>query len=62
MGTDEQKAFSLLDQWLEKAYLRKTGNRGHYNEFEYEVNPFLEDGISKLKPTKINQNWIDGYQ
>ena len=60
MGTDEQKSFSLLDQWLEKGYLRKTGNRGHYNEFEYEVNPFLEDGISNLKPTKINKNWIDG--
>jgi len=60
MGTDDQKAFSLLDQWIEKGYLRKTGGRGQYNELVYEINPFLEKGISELKPSKINQNWIDG--
>lgn len=60
MGTDEQKAFSLLDQWLEKSYLRKTGDRGHYQELVYEINPFLEKGISELKPSKINQHWIEG--
>lgn len=60
MGTDEQKAFSLLDQWIEKGYLSKTGERGQYHELVYEVNPFLEKGINELKPSKINQNWIDG--
>lgn len=60
MGTDEQKAFSLLDQWLEKGYLRKTGGRGHYQELVYEVNPFLDKGMKELKPSKIDQNWIDG--
>ena len=60
MGTDEQKSFSLLDQWLDKGYIRKTGERGHYNELVYEINPFLEKGINNLKPSKINQSWIDG--
>lgn len=60
MGTDEQKAFLLLDQWLDKGYIRKTGERGHYNELVYEINPFLEKGINNLKPSKINQSWIDG--
>lgn len=60
MGTDEQKAFSLLDQWLEKGYLRKTGDRGQYNELVYEINPYIEKGLSELKPSKINKNWING--
>jgi len=60
MGTDDQKAFSLLDQWLDKGYLRKTGERGNYNELVYEINPFLDKGIKDLKPSKINQSWIDG--
>ena len=45
MGTDEQKSLFLLDQWLEKGYLRKTDERGHYQELVYEINPFLEKGI-----------------
>lgn len=60
MVTDDQKANSLLDQWLEKWYLRKTGERGNYQELVYEINPFLDKGINNLKPTKINQNWITG--
>ena len=36
MGTDDQKARSLLDQWLDKGYLRRTGERGDYNEHIYD--------------------------
>jgi tetratricopeptide (TPR) repeat protein len=60
MGTDEQKSISLLDQWLDKGYLKKTGNRGHYNELEYEINPFLENALENIKPTKINESWLSG--
>ena len=62
MQTDEQKAFSLLDQWLEKAYLRKTGDRGAYNEIVYEINSYLEKGLKALKRTKLPTKWIDGIE
>jgi hypothetical protein len=62
MQTDEQKAFSLLDQWLEKGYLRKTGDRGTYHEIVYEINPYLEKGLKALKKTKLPTKWIDGIE
>jgi len=52
MGTDEQKSLSLLDQWLNKGYVRKTGDRGYYSEHIYELNPLILRNISKLKPKK----------
>jgi tetratricopeptide (TPR) repeat protein len=62
MGTDEQKALSLLDQWIEKGYLRKTGQRGNYQEHVYELNPFLFAELPHLKPKKLNQRWIQGLE
>jgi len=60
MGTDDQKARSLLDQWLDKGYLRRTGERGDYNEHIYEINPYLAKALTELKPTKINPKWVTG--
>ena len=62
MLTDEQKSLSLLDQWLEKGYLRKTGDRGVYNELIYEINPYLEKGLKVLKKSKVPSKWIDGIE
>jgi len=60
METDDQKALSLLEQWLDKGYLRRTGERGYYNEHIYEINPYLKKGLATLKPTKINPRWVTG--
>lgn len=62
MQTDEQKANSLLDQWIDKGYLRKTGDRGNYGELVYEINPHLEKGLKELKKSKIPSKWIDGIE
>jgi tetratricopeptide (TPR) repeat protein len=62
MGTDEQKALSLLDQWLNKGYVRKTGDRGDYGEYVYEFNPFLLKELIKIKPKKINPDWLKGIE
>jgi tetratricopeptide (TPR) repeat protein len=62
MSTDDQKASSLLDQWLKKGYIRKTGDRGAYGEYIYEFNPFLLKELNKIKPTKINPQWLKGLE
>ncbi len=62
MGTDDQKAQSLLDQWLEKCYLRRTGERGSYQEHIYELNPFLFKELARLKPKKLNPQWMRGIE
>lgn len=62
METDEQKSLSLLDQWLNKGYVRKTGDRGDYNEHIYELNPLILKNISKFKPKKINTLWLKGIE
>jgi hypothetical protein len=62
MQTDEQKSLSLLDQWIEKGYLRKTGDRGNYGELVYEINPYLEKGLKGLKKSKVPSKWINGIE
>jgi len=62
MQTDEQKANSLLDQWIDKGYIRKTGDRGNYGELVYEINPHLEKGLKGLKKSKVPSKWINGIQ
>jgi len=60
MGTDQQKADSLLEQWLAKGYLRETGDRGYYNERVYELNPLLSKALADITPAKVNPKWIAG--
>jgi len=62
MQTDEQKSLSLLDQWIEKGYIRKTGDRGNYNELVYEINPYLEKGLKGLRRSKVPAKWIKGIE
>lgn len=62
MQTDEQKSLSLLDQWIEKGYLRKTGDRGNYGELVYDINPYLEKGLKGLKKSKVPSKWINGIE
>lgn len=62
MSTDEQKALSLLEQWLGKGYVRKTGERGDFGEYIYEFNPFLLKELIKIKPKKINPDWLKGIE
>ncbi len=59
MGTDDQKAQSLLQQWLDKGYLYKTGDRGQYNELVYEINPHISSAIQVTEPQNVNENWIN---
>ena len=62
MSTDEQKALSLLEQWLRKGYVCKPEDRGTYGEYVYEFNPFLFNELVKIKPKKINQQWLKGIE
>jgi len=62
MGTDQQKASSLADQWLEKAYIRRTGERGPHNEHIYEINPYLRKAIDRVEGTKVPKQWSTGIQ
>jgi len=64
IGTDEQKAESLVEQWLEKGYIRRTGERGEHGEHIYQINPHLEDGLrtsDKAKErTRVPGAWVEG--
>ena len=60
MKTGEQIAQSLLDQWLDKGYLRKTDKRGEHLETVYEINPYLEEQLNNLKILKMPNKWIEG--
>lgn len=62
IGTDDKKAESLRDQWVEKGYMRNTGERNEYSTVIYEINPYLEEFIKKNTPIKLNQQWFDGFE
>lgn len=62
IGTDESKASSLADQWMEKGYIRRTGDRGSYGEHIYEVNPYLKDALQRVQKLDVPKKWLDGFQ
>lgn len=62
MQTDEQKAESLREQWIDKNYIINTGQRGEHYEYVYEINPFVEKAISEIKFKTINPNWLIGIE
>lgn len=62
MRTDEQKSRSLVEQWLRKGYIRRTGKRGTYGEHIYQINPYLQEGLKQVQHTKIPKSWIVGFE
>lgn len=62
MSTDDSKATSLKDQWIQKGYILATSNRDSNRTNIYEINPYLEAALNKIKPIKINQQWFDGFE
>lgn len=62
MQTDEQKAESLREQWLDKYYIINTGQKGNYYETVYEINLFLEKALINLKKNEVNPNWIKAIE
>jgi len=62
IGTDELKADSLKKQWIEKGYIRDTGERGDYSVHVYEINPYLQKFLQKSTPVQINKEWFDGFE
>lgn len=62
IGTDESKASSLADQWMEKGYIRRTGDRGSYGEHIYEINPYLKDALQCVQKLDVPKKWLDGIQ
>lgn len=62
MQTDEQKSRSLVEQWLRKGYIRRTGKRGEYGEHVYQINPYLQEGLKQIQYTKVPKAWITGFE
>ncbi|MHC1716799.1 MAG: tetratricopeptide repeat protein [Candidatus Dojkabacteria bacterium] len=62
IGTDEEKAQSLREQWLERGYIRDTGKRADYGVHIYEVHPYLEKILQENKPIELPDNWIENIE
>jgi tetratricopeptide (TPR) repeat protein len=62
MGTDESKASSLTDQWIEKGYLRRTGDRGEHGEHIYEISPYLKAALESADRSRVPKTWSDGIR
>jgi len=62
IGTDELKAESLKKQWIQKGYIRDTGERGEYLAHIYEINPYLFTFLQRTTPVQINRAWFDGFE
>jgi tetratricopeptide (TPR) repeat protein len=61
LSVDKQRADSLMTQWLNKGYLKDTGDRHDYNVVIYAINPFIEDEIKRVQKRKIPKEWIDSF-
>jgi tetratricopeptide (TPR) repeat protein len=62
IGTDESKASSLADQWIDKGYIRRTGDRGSYGEHVYEINPYLRTALESVERSRVPKKWSDGIR
>lgn len=62
MGTDEAKAASLRQQWLEKNYILNSKERDAHNVIIYDINPFLDAVISDIDLNQVNKKWIQGFE
>jgi tetratricopeptide (TPR) repeat protein len=61
-GMPDNRADAVLRRWVEKGYLRDTGESGRYNERVYELNPYLHKELARLRPIKVKTEWITGFE
>lgn len=62
MGTDDIKASSLKQQWIDKNYIKNTKEKNNHNVYFYELNPYLEPILSDISLNQINKKWITGFE
>lgn len=62
METDQQQAELLRQDWVEKGYLRDTGQHGAQLAPIYELNPFLEEELPKIEHKQLPAKWIEGVE
>jgi tetratricopeptide (TPR) repeat protein len=62
LETDPVQADALLEHWLERGYLRDTGQHGPQLVPIYELNPFLEKELDIIQPKQLNPKWLEGFQ
>lgn len=62
MKTDEVKAESLKNQWINKNYIINTGEREDKFVVIYEINPYISDALEAVAEQKINRDWIDNIE
>ena len=62
IGTYQEKAESLMLQWLSKGYIKDTEEKTFpHNVKIYEVNPKIDKYLDECKPKKINKKWMEGF-
>ena len=62
MELDQQQAELLSQDWIEKGYLRDTGQHGAQLAPIYELNPFLEEELPKIEQKQLPAKWIEGVE
>ncbi len=62
IGTDQIKADSLRQQWLDKGYIRKTDEKGDFSVRIYEINPYLKKFLKSSTPVQLNKEWFAGIE
>lgn len=60
MRTDETKADSLKNQWLDKGYILNTGERNEFRVIIYEINPYIINELENIALFQIDETWING--
>lgn len=61
MEVAPQTAMELLEDWLEKGYVRYTGERGDHLIPIYEINPFLEEELEQVEDKQLPPKWLSGF-
>jgi tetratricopeptide (TPR) repeat protein len=61
METEQQEAESLVEEWIQKGYLRPTGERDAHLAPIYEVNPFLRQELPRIHK-QLPPKWIEGMK
>ncbi len=57
-----QQAEALYKDWIEKGYLRHTGERDRQLIPIYELNPFLQEELEKIQPKQLPLKWLEGLE